>query len=148
MSDAGETPSSDAIDSIDDDRTATLRMTAEIVAAYAGGNALPSDQLTETIETVYGTLRALGNGSDGADDGQPNKAPAVPVAKSVTPDYLVCLEDGRKMKMLKRHLRAVYGLSPEDYRRRWGLPADYPMVAPNYSRRRSNFAKEIGLGKR
>lgn len=146
MSDAGETPSSE---SSEDDRATALRMTAEIVAAYAGGNSLPGDQLTETIETVYGTLRRLSDG-DGTDDGQqqPNKAPAVPVAKSVTPDYLVCLEDGRKMKMLKRHLRAVYGLSPEEYRRRWGLPTDYPMVAPNYSQRRSRFAKQIGLGKR
>lgn len=143
MSDVADTPASA---SDEEERAATLRMTTEIVAAYAGGNPLPHEELTRTIENVYGALTALKNG--GAGERKPAKAPAVPIAKSITPDYLVCLEDGRKMKMLKRHLRAVYGLSPEEYRRKWGLPADYPMVAPNYSKRRSHFAKEIGLGKR
>lgn len=145
MSDAGETPSSETVD---DRRTATLRMTAEIVAAYASGNRLPAEQITETIENVFGTLAGLKmNGHGGEGEATPKK-PAVPVGKSITPDYLICLEDGRKLKMLKRHLRAVYGLTPEDYRRRWALPADYPMVAPNYSKKRSSFAKQIGLGRR
>lgn len=122
-----------------------LKMTADVVAAYLGNNTLPATEIPSVINTVYGSLRNLDgvliNGS-----ARPPKAP-VPIRKSITPDYIVCLEDGKKLKMLKRHLRTVYGMTPEEYRAKWGLPSDYPMVAPNYSRQRSAFAKKIGLGR-
>ena len=122
-----------------------LRMTAEVVAAYVGNNSLSATQLPEVINTVYGTFNRV-NGATTFANGQPQKA-AIPVRRSITPDYIVCLEDGKKLKMLKRHLRTVYGLSPDEYRAKWGLPTDYPMVAPNYSKQRSAFAKKIGLGR-
>ena len=122
-----------------------LRMTAEVVAAYVGNNSLPATQLPDVINTVYGTLHRV-NGVSAPANGHSQKA-AIPVRRSITPDYIVCLEDGKKLKMLKRHLRTVYGLSPEEYRSKWGLPSDYPMVAPNYSKKRSAFAKKIGLGR-
>ena len=122
-----------------------LRMTAEVVAAYVGNNSLPATQLPDVINTVYGTLRRV-NGVAAPGNGHSQKA-AIPVRRSITPDYIVCLEDGKKLKMLKRHLRTAFGLSPEEYRSKWGLPADYPMVAPNYSKKRSAFAKKIGLGR-
>ncbi len=123
-----------------------LRMTAEIVAANVGNNSLSADQVPEIVRTVGAALHQIDQGDNG-----PEKAagkPAVPVRKSVTPDYIICLEDGRKLKMLKRHLRATFGMTPDEYRARWGLPADYPMVAPNYAKRRSEFAKKIGLGQK
>ena len=122
-----------------------LRMTADVVAAYLGHNTMPATQIPDIINTVYGSLSKL----DGNVASTRARAPKAPVAirKSVMPDYIVCLEDGKKLKMLKRHLRTVYGMSPEEYRAKWGLPADYPMVAPNYSRQRSAFAKKIGLGR-
>lgn len=122
-----------------------LRMTAEVVAAYLGNNTMPAAQIPDVINTVYGSLSKL----DGTVATVRTRAPKAPVAirKSIMPDYIVCLEDGKKLKMLKRHLRTVYGMSPEEYRAKWGLPADYPMVAPNYSRQRSAFAKKIGLGR-
>ena len=95
---------------------------------------------------VAATLGGFGGGA-GKSGGSATRAPAVPVKKSVTPDHIVCLEDGKKLKMLKRYLRSRYDMSPEDYRRRWGLPPDYPMVAPAYAARRSDFAKKIGLGR-
>ena len=122
-----------------------LRMTAEVVAAYVGNNSLSATQLPEVINTVYGTFNRV-NGATPLADGQPQKA-AIPVRRSITPDYIVCLEDGKRLKMLKRHLRTVYGLSPDEYRAKWRLPTDYPMVAPNYSKQRSAFAKKIGLGR-
>jgi len=122
-----------------------LRMTAEVVAAYVGNNSLSATQLPEVINTVYGTFNRV-NGATTLADGQPQKA-AIPVRRSITPDYIVCLEDGKRLKMLKRHLRTVYGLSPDEYRAKWRLPTDYPMVAPNYSKQRSAFAKKIGLGR-
>ena len=122
-----------------------LRMTAEVVAAYVGNNSLPVTQLPDVINTVYGTLHRV-NGVAPSANGHSQKA-AIPVRRSITPDYIVCLEDGKKLKMLKRHLRTSYGLSPEEYRSKWGLPSDYPMVAPNYSKKRSAFAKKIGLGR-
>lgn len=124
----------------------TLEMAVRIVSAYVGNNPVPADQVPEVINTVYSSLRGL----DGAAPAVVAEAqkPAVPVRRSITPEYLICLEDGKKLKMLKRHLRAVYGLSPEEYRAKWGLPADYPMVAPNYAKQRSAFAKQIGLGRR
>jgi predicted transcriptional regulator len=120
-----------------------LRMTTEIAASYLGNNALPAQQIPEVISTVYGALNGLGNGAAKPDAPRP----AVPVRKSVLGDYIVCLEDGKKLKMLKRHLRSTYGLSPEEYRAKWGLGPDYPMVAPNYAEQRSVFAKKIGLGR-
>ena len=122
-----------------------LRMTAEVVAAYVGNNSLSATQLPEVINTVFGTFNRV-NGSTTLANGQPQKA-AIPVRRSITPDYIVCLEDGKRLKMLKRHLRTVYGLSPDEYRAKWRLPTDYPMVAPNYSKQRSAFAKKIGLGR-
>ena len=122
-----------------------LRMTADVVAAYVSNNTLPTGQLPDVIASIYGCLRGL--------DQKPNEAkiealrPAVPIRKSITPDYLVCLEDGKKLKMLKRHLRSTYKMTPDQYRAKWGLPSDYPMVAPNYAEQRSAFAKKIGLGR-
>ena len=121
-----------------------LELTAEIVAAHVGNNALPVNELPQLINDVYRTLATVG-----ASPAAPERPqPAVPVKKSVAPDYIVCLEDGKKLKMLKRHLKTAYNMTPEEYRDRWGLPADYPMVAPNYAKHRSNLAKKIGLGTR
>jgi predicted transcriptional regulator len=122
-----------------------LRMTAEVVSAYVGNNTLPAAEIPEVINTVYSSFSRI-DGTKANGQGKPPKAP-VPIRKSITPDYIVCLEDGKKLKMLKRHLRTVYGMTPEEYRAKWGLPLDYPMVAPNYSRQRSAFAKKIGLGR-
>ena len=122
-----------------------LRMTADVVAAYVSNNTLPTGQLAEIISAVYSSLRAL-EGRASEPRQEPLK-PAVPVRKSITPDYLICLEDGKKLKMLKRHLRSTYNMTPDEYRQKWGLPADYPMVAPNYAQQRSVSAKKIGLGR-
>ncbi len=123
-----------------------LKMTAEVVSAYASNNMLPPTQLSEVINTVFNTLAVLEKtGADGTGETQ---KPAVPIRKSVTPDYIVCLEDGKKLKMLKRHLRSTYNMTPDEYRAKWSLPADYPMVAPNYAAQRSAFAKKIGLGRK
>lgn len=125
------------------DRSETLALTTDIVAAFVSNNSVPADQLQDILNSTYQTLSALGGVQQ---DEEPPQKPAVPVKKSITDDYLVCLEDGKKLKMLKRYLRTQYNMSPEDYRRKWNLPADYPMVAPNYAKRRSEFAKQIGLG--
>ena len=122
-----------------------LRMTADIVSAYVSKNVLPAQQIPEVINTVYSSLTGL-NTQPREIPSEPLK-PAVPIRKSVTPEYIVCLEDGKKLKMLKRHLRSTYNMSPDEYRARWGLPPDYPMVAPNYAAQRSEFAKRIGLGR-
>ena len=122
-----------------------LRMTTEVAAAYVSNNAVPAIQLSDVIRTIHGSLTALNHPGGSASQSPPT--PAVPVKKSVTPDYIVCLEDGKKLKMLKRHLRSTYGLTPDEYRAKWGLPPDYPMVAPNYAKQRSAFAKKIGLGR-
>ena len=128
------------------ERGEILRMTAEVVAAYVGNNTLPATQLSDVINTVYGTLNRVNSKNGTAVNGHAQKA-AVSVRRSVTPDYIICLEDGKKLKMLKRHLRTVYGLTPDEYRAKWRLPTNYPMVAPNYSKQRSAFAKKIGLGR-
>ena len=122
-----------------------LRMTADVVAAYVSNNTLPTAQLAEVINAVYNSLKSL-EGQGAEPQPEPLK-PAVAIRKSVTPDFLVCLEDGKKLKMLKRHLRSTYNMTPDEYRAKWGLPADYPMVAPNYAEQRSEFAKKIGLGR-
>ncbi len=120
-------------------------MTSEIVSSFVSNNPVTTDGLPDVIRSVYRTVSALYAGPEAKLDEK--LKPAVPVGKSVTEDYIVCLEDGRKLKMLKRYLRSRYDMSPDDYRRRWSLPADYPMVAPSYTERRSEFAKKIGLGK-
>ena len=126
--------------------TDLLRMSVEIVSAYVSNNSVAAAQVPEIINTVYGALTSI-NGQSISEPAE-NQKPAVSVRRSIHPDYIVCLEDGKKLKMLKRHLRAAYGMSPDEYRAKWGLPADYPMVAPNYALQRSAFAKEIGLGRK
>jgi len=121
-----------------------LRMTTDIVASFVANNKVSSEELGDLIRSVHRTLATLGGDSPAITE---RPKPATPINKSVHNDYIVCLEDGKKLKMLKRYLRSTYNLSPDDYRKRWGLPADYPMVAPSYAARRSEFAKKIGLGK-
>ena len=123
-----------------------LRMAVDIVAAYLSKNHVPAAEIPVVITTVHGSLRAA-NGNSGKAGGEARK-PAVPIRRSVTPDHIICLEDGKKLKMLKRHLRTTYGLTPEEYRAKWRLPPDYPMVAPNYAKKRSEFALRIGLGRK
>ena len=123
-----------------------LRMVADIVSAYVGFNAVEPTQLPDLIRTVHAAL--AGSEAPVPAPVEAGQKPAVPVRRSITPDYLICLEDGRKLKMLKRYLRTKYSMTPEQYRAKWGLSADYPMVAPNYSTQRSSFAKKIGLGRR
>ena len=120
-----------------------LRATSEVAAAYVSNNSLNAAQLPDVIRAIHASLVVLQGGGAGAEP----LSPAVPMRKSVHDDYIVCLEDGKKLKMLKRHLRTAYGLTPEEYRQKWGLPPDYPMVAPNYAAQRSAFAKKIGLGR-
>ena len=133
-------------DSRDVDRGEILRMAVEVVSSYVGRNQIAGDQIPELINTVYRSMAGLAN-SDGHADQEVSK-PAVAVRRSITPDYIICLEDGKKLKMLKRHLRTTYGMTPEEYRAKWKLPHDYPMVAPNYAKQRSEFAKNIGLGRK
>ncbi|MCE2892093.1 MAG: MucR family transcriptional regulator [Hyphomonadaceae bacterium] len=122
-----------------------IEMTVEIVAAYVAGNELPSSELPGLISTVYASLKNTQEGAPVVESKE--LVPAVPTKKSVFPDHIVCLEDGKKFKSLKRHLRSSYDMSPDEYRAKWGLPADYPMVAPNYAAARSELAKKIGLGR-
>ena len=127
-----------------DDKT-VIELTADIVSAYVGNNPLPASGLPELIASVSASVRKL---AGAAVTETPNLVPAVNPKKSVFPDYIICLEDGKKFKSLKRHLRTDYGLSPDGYRAKWGLPPDYPMVAPNYSATRSALAKSTGLGRK
>lgn len=122
----------------------TIELMADIVAAYVSNNTVSPGELTQLMGDVHNALLRVA----GAPVEGPNEAPkpAIAVKKSVTPEYIVCLEDGKKFKSLKRHLRTQYNMSPEDYREKWGLPADYPMVAPNYAQARSQLAKKMGLG--
>ena len=122
-----------------------LPLVTDILAAHLSNNTVAMAELPTLIRNVYDALATAGGGAEPVAE-RPN--PAVPIKKSVTPDHIICLEDGKKLKMLKRHLRTAYDMSPEQYRQRWDLPADYPMVAPNYARQRSRLAKEIGLGTR
>ncbi len=120
-----------------------LELTTKIVAAHVSHNAVPTTDLSRLIATVHETLAKLG-----PEEAAPRPPPAVSIKQSVKPEYIVCLDDGKKLKMLKRHLRSAYDMSPDEYRQRWGLPADYPMVAPNYAATRSKIAKKIGLGRK
>jgi predicted transcriptional regulator len=120
-----------------------LEFTTEIVSSHVSNNPVAVQDLPELIRQVYTTLTTIDQ-APGSQADRPQ--PAVPIKKSITSDYIICLEDGRKLKMLKRHLKTAYDMTPDEYRERWGLPADYPMVAPNYARQRSNLAKKIGLG--
>ncbi|RIJ21667.1 transcriptional regulator [Henriciella barbarensis] len=120
----------------------TLELTTEIVAAYVGNNPVQSSDLANLIRNVHDALTNLST----EEVQVPEAKPAIPVKKSVTDDYLICLEDGKKFKSLKRHLRAKYDMTPDEYREKWGLPFDYPMVAPSYARKRSQLAKKMGLG--
>jgi len=121
-----------------------LTITSDIVAAHVSNNTVSVTDLPGLIEQVYRTLVSVDQGLGAARD---RPTPAVMVRKSITPDFIICLEDGKKLKMLKRHLKTAYNMSPDEYRVRWGLPMDYPMVAPNYAKQRSSLAKAIGLGK-
>ena len=122
-----------------------IDLAADIVSAYVSNNTVSSSDLPSLIGEVYAALQRTSAGVAPEPQPEPLK-PAVPVKKSVTPDYIVCLEDGKKFKSLKRHLRTQYNMTPEEYREKWGLPADYPMVAPNYAQARSDLAKKMGLG--
>lgn len=121
-----------------------LELTTEIVGAHVGNNTIAPGDMPKLIQDVYKTLLTLGSVSAIAE----KPRPSVPIKKSIFPDYIICLEDGKKLKMLKRHLKTAYNLTPEDYRERWGLASDYPMVAPNYAKHRSKLAKKIGLGRK
>src|ERR1043165_5593206 len=123
-----------------------LKLASDIVAAYVSNNPIPVSELPGMIKSVHATLGGLSS-SIGGPETLTSQRPAVPIKRSVTPEYIVCLEDGKKLKMLKRYLRSNYNLTPESYRAKWGLPADYPMVAPNYCVQRAEFAKKIGLGR-
>src|SRR6185312_15792758 len=122
--------------------SSVLGLTAQIVSAHVSNNSVSPDALPSLIQEVYRTLAGVGREAGETERPQP----AVPVKKSVFADYIVCLEDGKKLKMLKRHLKTAYNMTPEQYRDRWGLPPDYPMVAPNYAVARSQLAKKMGLG--
>ena len=119
-----------------------LGLTANIVASHVANNRIDSTDLPQLIRQVYGALSGLGEQEAPAEKLQP----AVPIKRSIHPDYIICLEDGKKLKMLKRHLKTAYNMTPEQYRERWALPPDYPMVAPNYANQRRELAKKIGLG--
>jgi MucR family transcriptional regulator, transcriptional regulator of exopolysaccharide biosynthesis len=121
-----------------------IELTAQIVSAYVGNNSVPSQDLSALINQVHSALTRVSSGQ--ADAPSEPLRPAVSVKKSITPDHIVCLEDGKKFKSLKRHLRTQYNMTPEQYREKWGLPPDYPMVAPNYAAARSQLAKDMGLG--
>ncbi|HLI66946.1 MAG TPA: MucR family transcriptional regulator [Caulobacteraceae bacterium] len=127
-----------------EDKSEIIEMTADIVSAYVGNNAVSAADLPSIIQSVHRALASVSSGGEAVEAAP--KEPAVPVKRSITPDHLVCLEDGRKFKSLKRHLRTKYNMSPEDYRAKWGLAKDYPMVAPNYAKARSELAKQMGLG--
>jgi predicted transcriptional regulator len=133
MTDATESPS-------------YIRLAADIIAAFVGNNSLPTAELPALIESVHSAVAKTATGK--AEEPVAPKAPAVPIKKSVTPEHIVCLEDGTKFKSLKRHLRTAYNMTPEQYRAKWNLPSDYPMVAPNYALARSELAKTMGLGQK
>lgn len=122
-----------------------LELTSDIVAAHVSNNPVPLNELQGLIQTVFSTMSEL---NQPASEPEVQQKPAVNPKRSITDDYIICLEDGRKLKMLKRHLRTAYNMTPEEYRAKWGLPHDYPMVAPSYARKRQELAKKIGLGRK
>ncbi len=127
------------------DRSELLALSAEVVASYVGNNSVQPEQVTDMLRSVFTAMSSLSE----PQSAQPEApVPAVPIKKSVTDDHIICLEDGKKLKMLKRHLMAAYGMTPEQYREKWGLRPDYPMVAPNYAAKRQELAKKIGLGRK
>jgi len=126
------------------DEEEILRMTTDIVASFLTHNSVSADSIPDLLRSVHSTMGEI---SGSSAKPEPKSKPAVPISKSVTDEHIVCLEDGKKLKMLKRYLRSQFEMSPDEYRRKWGLPSDYPMVAPAYSRKRSAFAKDIGLGR-
>lgn len=128
-----------------DNNDALVGLVADIVSAYVSNNSVPTDDLPNLIATTHAAITGLG-AERAAQALEDKPTPAVTIKKSITADYIVCLEDGKKFKSLKRHLRAAHGMSPEEYRARWGLPVDYPMVAPSYAEARSSLAKKMGLG--
>ncbi|CAK7192101.1 Transcriptional regulatory protein ros [Commensalibacter sp. Nvir] len=121
-----------------------LELTVKVVSSHISNNSVSPESLPDLLRQVYRTLTTIEKNGNETEKLQP----VVPVKRSVFPDYIICLEDGKKLKMLKRHIQSAYGLTPEQYRERWNLPSDYPMVAPNYAERRSNLAREIGLGRK
>ena len=127
-----------------EDRSEIIEMTADIVSAFVSNNSVPATELPMLIQSVHRALSGVSITAEPVESAP--REPAVPLKKSVNPDFIVCLEDGRKFKSLKRHLRTKYNMSPEEYRAKWGLPKDYPMVAPNYAKARSDLAKQMGLG--
>lgn len=129
---------------IDVEDSNILYLTADIVSTYVSRNNVPANQLPDLIKSIHSTLTSVKGGTAPVFE---SKEPAVPIKKSVNPDYIICLEDGKKLKMLKRYLRTNFNMTPEEYRAKWGLANDYPMVAPNYAQRRSEFARNSGLGK-
>jgi predicted transcriptional regulator len=141
---------SDTQTTLPEDNSELLSMTTDIVAAYASHNQMARTELTELIATVHGTLSGLSGNPVPADKAEADVplTPAVPIDASVTRDAIICLEDGKAFKTLKRHLRTAYDMSPEEYREKWGLSKDYPMVAPSYSESRAATAKKIGLGRK
>ena len=122
--------------------TELLELTTEIVSTFVGNNSVPTEEIPSVIQSIHRTLSTLGNDAPWA-----KQKPAVPIKKSMTRDYLICLEDGKKWKMLKRHLANAHGMTPQEYRAKWGLRTDYPMLAPAYAETRSKLAKKFGLGK-
>lgn len=123
-----------------------LELTSKITVAYVGNNTISMNDLPGVVSSIYRSLAGLGSTPEVPPVEE--RRPPVPIRKSVTPEYIVCLEDGKKLKMLKRHLKTVYDMTPEDYRAKWGLPPEYPMVAPNYAQARSAMAKSLGLGRK
>jgi len=125
---------------------AYLELTSEVISSYVANNPVSTNELPNLINEVYSAFKQAGSANSA--DSKTKSKPAVPVKKSMTDDYIICLEDGKKFKSLKRHLRSHYDMSPEEYREKWGLPYDYPMVAPNYAKARSALAREMGLGRK
>jgi predicted transcriptional regulator len=123
-----------------------IELAADIVSAYVSNNPVPANELSSLIQEVHTALLRVTSGGPAAPVASEAQKPAIAVKKSLNNDYIICLEDGKKFKSLKRHLRTQYNMSPEEYREKWGLPPDYPMVAPNYAKARSNLAKQMGLG--
>ena len=127
-----------------EEKNEVIEMTADIVSAYVGNNTVSAAELPALIQSVHRALAGVSGGAEVVEAAP--RDPAVPIRRSITPDFIICLEDGRKFKSLKRHLRTKYNMSPEEYRAKWGLPKDYPMVAPIYAKARSDLAKQMGLG--